>query len=224
VPTRRADRRSRAARAEGRDAREALLQAAAEVFAAHGFVRASVDQIAERAGYSKGALYWHFASKEDIFLALLEERIDAPTRDAIELLETAPPERDMSVEASRLFTELLGRERDVLLLEHEYWSHAVRDARLRARYAKRRAAMRAALTSALEARLEHLGTPMPDARLDELATAILALSAGLAQQKLADPDSVPDELLGETIVLLYRGLVASGLGTSTSSTGTTTTS
>ena len=97
-----------------------------------------MDQIAERAGYSKGALYWHFESKEDIFLALLEERIDAPTRSRIELLETAPPERDMSVEASRLFAELLGRERELLLLEHEYWSHAVRDARLRARYAARR--------------------------------------------------------------------------------------
>ena len=52
----------------------------------------------------------------------------------------------------------------------------------------------------------------------------MALAAGLAQQKLADPDSVPDELLGNTIVLIYRGLVASGFGTSTSSTGTTTTS
>ena len=183
-----------------------------------------MDQIAERAGYSKGALYWHFESKEDIFLALLEERIDAPTRSRIELLETAPPERDMSVEASRLFAELLGRERELLLLEHEYWSHAVRDARLRARYAARRAEMRAALASALAARIEHVGTPLPDARLDDVATSIMALAAGLAQQKLADPDSVPDELLGNTIVLIYRGLVASGFGTSTSSTGATTTS
>jgi AcrR family transcriptional regulator len=221
---RRTDRRSRSARAEGRNGREELLRAAAEVFAAHGFRQASVDEIAERAGYSKGALYWHFESKEDIFLALLEERIDAPTRRLVDLLRTAPPERDMSVEASRLFVELVSRERELLLLDHEYWSQAMRDSRLRARYARRRREMRAAVGQALTARLEHLGTPAPGARPEELATAIMSLAAGLAQQKLVDPKSVPDELLGDTIVLIYRGLVASAVGTSSSSTGTTTTS
>ena len=117
----RADRRSRSARAEGRDGRADLLAAAAEVFAEQGFRRASVEAIAERAGYSKGAVYWHFESKEEVFLALLEERIDAPTRRLVEMLRTAPPERDMSVEASRLFADLLRGERELLLLEHEYW-------------------------------------------------------------------------------------------------------
>ena len=97
----RVDRRSRSARAEGRNGREALLRAAGEVFAAEGFRAASVDEIAERAGYSKGAFYWHFPSKDEVFLALLEERIDAPTREMIELLESAPPEQDMAPEASR---------------------------------------------------------------------------------------------------------------------------
>jgi AcrR family transcriptional regulator len=207
-PGGRRDRRKRSARAEGRDGRGDLLAAAAEVFAAHGFRQASVDQITERAGYSKGALYWHFESKEEVFLALLEERIDAPTRELVELLRTAPPERDMSVEASRLFVELLGRERELLLLDHEYSSQAVRDPRLRARFAERRAEMRAAVAAALRARLEHLGTPVTGVRAEDLATVILSLSAGLAQQKLIEPDSVPDDLLGDTIALIYRGALA----------------
>ena len=69
---RRLDRRTRAARAEQRDGRAALLEAALEVFADRGYRDASVDEIAERAGYSKGAIYFHFSGKEDLFFALLE--------------------------------------------------------------------------------------------------------------------------------------------------------
>src|SRR5919198_6132991 len=90
----RIDRRTRAARSEGRDAREELLEAAARVFAEKGFQAASVDEIAERAGFSKGAVYWHFESKDDLFFALLAERIDRPTWEMIELLESAPPDQD----------------------------------------------------------------------------------------------------------------------------------
>src|SRR3954471_24773413 len=103
---RRIDRRTRAARAEGGDGRAALLGAAMEVFAERGYRDASVDQIAAHAGYSKGAIYFHFSGKEDLFFALLEERVDAPLYAARELLATAPPQHDMSVEASRRFAEL----------------------------------------------------------------------------------------------------------------------
>jgi AcrR family transcriptional regulator len=123
----RLDRRTRAARAQGREARDELLAAALRVFARRGYREAGVDEIAAAAGYSKGALYWHFSGKDDLLLALLEERIDAPTREMVALLESAPPERDMSVEASREFARRLSRRRDAVLLEREYWSLAIRD-------------------------------------------------------------------------------------------------
>jgi AcrR family transcriptional regulator len=97
----RLDGRTRAARVQGREAREELLTAALELFARRGYREASVDEIAAEAGYSKGALYWHFSDKEGLLMALLEERIDASTRDRIEMLASAPPERDKSVEAVR---------------------------------------------------------------------------------------------------------------------------
>jgi AcrR family transcriptional regulator len=203
----RLDRRTRVARAERRDAREALLAAAAEVFALQGYRDSSVDEIAERAGYSKGAVYWHFSSKDDLFLALLEERIDRPMREMIELLESAPPDRDMAPEASLRFVELLRRERELLLLDHEYWSQAVRDQKLRARYATRQANLRSALGKALVARLRHLGAPPLEAP-EEMATAIMSLASGLALEKLIDPEYVPDDLLGDTIALIYAGHVA----------------
>jgi AcrR family transcriptional regulator len=203
----RLDRRTRTARAEGRDGRAALLEAAAEVFARRGYRDSSVDEIAERAGYSKGAVYWHFAGKDDLFLALLEERIDRPIREGIELLESAPPERDMAPEASRRFVELVRGQRELLLLDHEYWSQAVRDPKLRARYAKRQAKLRSALGKALALRLQHLGAP-PLAAPEEMATALLSVAYGLAQERLIDPDAVPDHLLGDTFALIYAGHVA----------------
>jgi len=204
----RRDRRRRAARAEGRNAREALLEAAAEVFAERGFRDASVDEVAMRAGYSKGAVYWHFAGKDDLLFALLEERVDGPYREMIELLESAPPEQDMGPEASRRFVELLRSERELLLLNNEYWSQAVRDPELRARYAKRQAKLRSALGKALLTRVKHLGGPEDSLAGERMATAIMALGAGLALERLIDPDAVPDELLGDIIVLIYAGLVA----------------
>jgi AcrR family transcriptional regulator len=207
-PIRRVDRRTRGARAKGRDGRAALLEAAAEVFALRGYRDSSVDEIAERAGYSKGAVYWHFSSKDDLFLALLEERIDEPMREAIALLESAPPEQDMAPEANRRFMEVLEGQRDLILLEHEYWTQAVRDPSVRARYTRRQAELRTAFGKAIAARVRHLGGPPMESEPEHLAAAFMALSTGLAQQKLVDPDSLPDDLLGHVYALVYAGHVA----------------
>jgi len=212
MATTRLDRRSRRARAQGADGRQALLRAAAEVFAEHGFRHASIDEVAARAGYSKGAVYWHFSGKDELFLALVGERIDAATREMIDLLSSAPPDRDMAPEASRRFTELVRDQRDLLLLDQEYWSRAVRDAKVRRRYAKRRAQLRRELGEALMTRARHLGAPPLDLPPEDVATIVMSLGIGLTQQKLIEPDAVPDDLLGEAIVLVYRGLVARAEG------------
>lgn len=204
----RVDRRRRVARAERRDAREELLSAAARVFAESGFHDASIDEVAKRAGYSKGAVYWHFASKDDLFLALVEKHVDRPTREMIELLQSAPAERDMTPEASRRFGALLAGQREWLLLDNEYWSQAVRDPDVRRRYAKRRRELRAALASALAVRAQTLGAAQIGIEPERVATAIMALNIGLAHQALVDPGAIPDDLLGETILLIYKGLLA----------------
>src|SRR3954470_21592702 len=143
--TRRLDRRTSAARAEGRAGRDELLSAALRVFARRGYRAAGVDEIAAEAGYSKGALYWHFSGKEELLTTLLEERVDAPMRERFALLGSAPPERDMS--ATRAFARQREEEREAMLLEREYWSLAIRDPELRARYAERQTELRDALAT-----------------------------------------------------------------------------
>jgi AcrR family transcriptional regulator len=210
--TSRLDRRTRAARAQGREAREVLMAAGLRVFARKGYRAASVDDIAAAAGYSKGALYWHFSGKEDLLLALLEERIDAPTREMVALLESAPPDRDMSLEASREFARRLSSQRDAVLLEREYWSLAIRDPELRARYAERQAELRCALARALEARARHLGTPELPMPAEDVARIVMSIVGGLGVDELIEPGSVRPALLAETLALIYAGLVARAEG------------
>src|SRR3954465_1148536 len=210
--SKRLDGRTRAARAQGREAREELLSAALQVFARRGYRQAGVDEIAEEAGYSKGALYWHFSGKEDLLLALLEERIDAPMREMVALLESAPPDRDMSVEASREFARRLSGQRDAVLLEREYWSLAIRDPELRARYAERQTELRGALAGALEARARHLGTPDLPMPAEDVARIVMSIIGGLTVDELIEPRSVRPELLGETLALVYAGLLARAHG------------
>jgi len=208
----RLDRRTRAARAQGREARDELLAAALRVFARRGYREAGVDEIAAEAGYSKGALYWHFSSKEELLTALLDERIDAPMRDRVALLASAPPERDMSVEATREFARQLGGQREAVLLEREYWTLAIRDRELRARYAERQTELRDALAAAIEARARHLGTPELTMPPEDVARIVMSIIGGLAVDELIEPGSVRPELLGEALAVVYAGLVARAQG------------
>jgi AcrR family transcriptional regulator len=204
----RLDGRTRAARAEGREAREELLTAALEIFARRGFREASVDEIAAEAGYSKGALYWHFSGKEELLAALIEERIDTPMRDRVSLLASAPPDRDMSVEASLEFARQLSEAREALLLEREYWSLAIRDPELRARYRERQTELRDALAAGMEARARHLGTPDLTMPAEDVARIVMSIIGGLTIDELIEPGSVRPELLGEALATVYAGLVA----------------
>ena len=204
----RVDGRTRAARAEGREAREEFLSAALRVFARRGYREAGVDEIAAEAGYSKGALYWHFSGKEELLMSLLEERIDAPMRDRFALLASAPPERDMSVEASREFARQLSEARETLLLDREYWSLAIRDPVLRARYCERQKELRDALASGMEARARHLGTPELTMPAEDVARIVMSVIGGLGFDELIEPGTVRPELLGEALAVIYAGLVA----------------
>jgi len=208
VKQRRGRGRPRATQSEREDTRALLLEAAAKLIAERGYRATTVNDVVARAGLSKGTFYWHFKSKHDLLLAVLDERFDRPVRELAELLKTAPAQEDMAPEASRRFLELVGRRRETVVLEHEYRSLAVRDPRLRARYRKRQEALRGVLAAGLDARAKQLGAPPFSTPSRDVATAYLALGSGLAVERLIDPAAVPDDLFGEIVALVYQGLVA----------------
>ena len=203
---RRPGRPPRAVRETG-SSRAELVEAAAVVFAARGYQAASVDEVIRRARLSKGTFYFNFASKEDLFLAVIKERLDDPAHELMQITASAAGNSPTSGAVSAGLAELFRNERDTLLLLQEYWSHAARDEQLAARYRVRQAWLRDSLAYALEQRHQHTGVPLSfDAR--RLAQAFIALGHGLAFESIIDPDAVDDELFGDVLALVYDGLVA----------------
>jgi AcrR family transcriptional regulator len=201
----------RAAAAASSSSREQILDAALRVFAKHGYSGASINAIAAEAGFSKGALYWNFASKQELFFALLDERIDARIRALFEMTEAAPADAAMEGEVSLGLSAVLEQERDLVLLFHEYSALAVRDPRLRERYVERNAMLRGGLARALTARHEARGVALTISA-EQVATAVIALADGLSVEQLTEPDAVPDELFGEILSLIFDGMTARAKG------------
>jgi AcrR family transcriptional regulator len=184
--------------------RAQLLDAAERVFARDGLRGASVETIALEAGYSTGAIYSNFKGKEDLFLTLVEERIDPRLAKVYEAAETelaagAPP-----LEAAGRFVAMLRQERDAILLLIDFWGQAVRDPKAAHRFAERHARLRTIIARLLDAGARDSATALglPPERL---ATTLIALANGFAIELLADPDHVPDDLFGDAVGALLRG-------------------
>ena len=95
--------------------RELLLSAAEQVFARVGYEKAQVEEIAEAAGFSKGGLYAHFKSKEDLFLALAKMKA-AGYQTKLRLALDRAPTRDAKIAAFRSFYVNLSREKEWALI------------------------------------------------------------------------------------------------------------
>jgi AcrR family transcriptional regulator len=194
---------SRMTREQSRaNTRERLLAAARSAFARSGFHGASVEEIASEAGFSTGALYSNFDGKEDLFLVLMEREIDKHQR---EIAEAVRAQASMSARArggAQQWMTMIDREPELLLLFMEFWAYGVRDASVRPKVAERFAQVRRLLTKLIEegAREFDLELALP---AEQLAVAVDALADGIARQRLADPDAVPDELMGTVLALLF---------------------
>lgn len=184
--------------------RERLLDAAWRVFAEHGFQAASVEAIADEAGFSTGAVYSNFHSKSELFLALFEERIG---RRLGEIQEDLGGDMDIRAQVGRAgqrFAMHAKEDRAWFLLLFEFWAHAARDERFREAFRERKHAAGPTLSGIVEERLASLDVNLgfPPRRL---VTAITALAYGLALERLIDPDAVPDELFGDVLGLIVQG-------------------
>jgi len=198
--------------------RERLLTAARGVFARRGFHGASVDEIASEAGFSTGALYSNFDGKEDLFLVLMDREIDEHAREIAEAVRARASVAERARGGARQWMTMIEREPDALLLFTEFWAYGVRDAQVRPKVAARFAQMREVLTSLIAdgVREFDLELAIP---AEELAVAIDALADGIARQKLADPQAVPDELMGRVLSLLLAAATRPAGGTGTHSGG-----
>ncbi len=189
--------------------RERMLAAARVAFARSGFHGASVEEIASEAGLSTGALYSNFEGKEDLFLVLMEREIDEHAREVAEAVRANASVAERAAGGARQWMSTIEREPELLLLFMEFWAYGVRDPAVRPKVAERFAQVRRTLTELIAegARDFDLELALP---AEQLAIAIDALADGIARQKLADPEAIPDELMGTVIGLLLAGATRPG--------------
>ena len=205
--------RQRLTRAEkSAQTRAQLMASARQLFLRRGFHAASLELVAEEAGFTIGAVYSRFGSKADLFLAILDEHID---RIVADVAKVATLDQPLGAHAELLAgrrMDLLERERDWFPLVLEFWSHAARDERLRREFGARHERLVAAYTGLIEADYARLGLPLPMAP-DVLARAVVAMGNGVALERLADPGRVPEGLLSTMAVAFLRGAAADGPAT-----------
>lgn len=202
-PTKKQHKRQRPTRAQ---TRQRLLQAAGEVFAQRGYDRASLDDVATAAGLTKGAVYSSFAGKDDLFYALMRERIEERLALVTEAVERQATVLDIARDASSGLAQLMSSQRDWHLLFIEFWARAVRDPELHDEFARERRSVRRLIAQFLEAQAVEAGVNLP-APAEQLAVAVLALSNGIAIEHLADPDTVDPSTFGVILGLLLDKLL-----------------
>jgi AcrR family transcriptional regulator len=188
--------------------RRRLIDGAEAVFARSGFHGASVEEIAREAGATTGALYSNFASKEDLFLTLFEERIAADIGEYTEIVAAGTTLEEQARGAGDHWMQILRERPNYFPLLIEFWSYAIREPQLRERLGGRFAALRQGSARVASEAAKSWGFPT-DAEVGErLGLFINALGNGLALEKLVDPDGVPDELYGEFLAVIFQAFEA----------------
>lgn len=181
--------------------RERLLEAAAAVFAERGYDGASLDDVAAAAGLTKGAVYSGFSSKDELFFALVAERLDQRLQVVADAAGSQRSLRELFDDAEDDLATLFTSQRDWQLLFIESWARAMRDPSRREEWARHRRAARAVIADFLErqAALTRVELPAP---ADDLAVAAIALSNGIAMEHIADPDTADPALFSRMLGLL----------------------
>jgi AcrR family transcriptional regulator len=176
--------------------RALLLDAAEEVFAEKGFTPATLDDIASAAGYTKGAIYKHFATKEDLFLAVSDRYWRRYFDNFAEVLSAASElgAHELDEVAERWRQLSIDRGAEHAALGHEFTLYLLRNPEARERVAAKRSEVVGALSEFIVKGLDRMGG------------ALLIPPLTFAQLLVATSDSV---VLGSQLddVDLYRPIL-----------------
>jgi AcrR family transcriptional regulator len=182
-----------------------LLGAARQVFLERGFHGATLDEIAEAAGYTKGAVYSNFEGKDALFLAVLDEHHVQRAKLFGGFLFDEPTPEDVYRTVARLMLEADAREPEWSPLVSEFLTYATRDSGLRSAVSEVRERFLDAVGDIIESLSERHGVEflLPP---KEIARGSGALARGMAVERRLNPDGVTDDLFEEFHVAYMRGL------------------
>jgi len=190
--------------------RERLLAAAEQAFIRYGFDASSVEQIAGQAGYSRGAFYSNFRSKDDLFIEVLKRKRQEMERILDEIIQREPdPARRL--EAVLHWYVNQETKRAWIILEAEFTLRAFRNRTARVKMAEFNQ-QRVADYSALAVRHFAESGAVPAGRPEALALALFAAARGLDELGLLESTKEAKALYSECRELIFRQLIPPGKG------------
>ncbi|RSZ55882.1 TetR/AcrR family transcriptional regulator [Massilia atriviolacea] len=184
--------------------RARLIDTARQLFVANGYGGTSIRDIADEAGYSQGAFYSNFASKEEVLLELLRGHMEAEAAQLSRLIDNEGRAPEQLLSELESWAATLNSDADWCMLSIELQLHANRSPTFAVEYRTVWDAHRAALGRVVGSLFATLGRT-PPADPEQLAGAFMALTHGLALQRVAGR---PDPS-GRLILVFLRGLIAS---------------
>lgn len=191
------------ARAPAEQRRDEILRAAETCFTERGYHGTTVDDIAERCGLSKGAIYWHFPGKRELFLALFDQYREMLVEVRRSAAATASaPDGLRSILRHAIFglTDVVSLVELVL----EYMAHASRDEELRARFRLMYEDLEAIAVEQVERGVKD--GAFRDVDPETVARVLTSFADGLLMQKIVFPDLDLPRALRDGLELMLRGI------------------
>jgi AcrR family transcriptional regulator len=198
-------RRSRSERTAVIGAR--LLDAARRVFTRNGFHATSLDLVARDAGFTKGVVYSRFRSKADLFLAVLEARIEQRIADVRRVAATVRGPVALATALGRDWDERLRADAKWSLLLIEFRLYAARLPAVNRRYAELHERLRRAMADVVEHEAAETGETLA-VDPEDMIRAALALGTGAVLERAAEGDAFPGHLMEIANRAMLLGLVA----------------
>jgi AcrR family transcriptional regulator len=174
--------------------RRRLLDAAGALFRQRGYHGTSLEAIASDAGFTIGAVYSTFSSKADLFLALIDERIDRQEREKREIARRDGTLEERADEIARLRMKELESDPGWFPVMVEFWAHAARDEGLRRKFAVRHERLVAAFAESARDALPESASELGLSPA-EFARIAIIIGNGIALERLSDSE-LSDGLLG----------------------------
>jgi AcrR family transcriptional regulator len=190
--------------------RSALLSSAAKLICRKGITEASIDDVAMDAGYTKGAFYANFKSKEEMFLVMLDEAY----AEELERLEAHLPGEGAPAEEVREsaedFLSYVRSNPDWPRLYFEFVVYAARNPEFREELATRNRAMREQIAEVIRNWSADMSADSPFP-YEDIALMLFCMADGFLIQQLVEPDT-DTKLYGTMNATLFKGIAASALG------------
>jgi AcrR family transcriptional regulator len=187
--------------------RECLMHSAAKLFAQRGLQQASIDDLAEDAGFTKGAFYANFKNKEELFLAMLDEKFADRAQQIEQVVGGEGTGAEKAARAGDDFAAMLRADPEWQRLFFEFSTYAARDEDFRQELVTRYRWLQDRIATVLRERGELFELPA-SLEPERVALMTCAMANGYALEKLLEGDAIPDELYGTMLMIFFAGLKA----------------